>query len=124
MDESDLYYLPEEVRAGLAAARARDRKVTGGRLRVQMGEIWYPIHSFDDTGFEITLDAMAGGPMLRGLVDIYKGPRMIRSVLIIAREPDGETMRYDFKRTTAPRTQAPLDYERTGDAPAGFIAGT
>lgn len=124
MSESDLYFLPENVRAGLAAARARDRRATGGRLRVQMGETWYPIHSFDETGFEIRLDAMAGGPMLRGLVDIYEGPRMVRSVLIIAGEPDGATMRYDFKRATAARTQAPVDYVRATDAPAGYIART
>lgn len=124
MNESEFYHLPKEVRAGLAAAQAKDRKATGGRLRVQMGETWYPIHSFDGTGFEIMLDVMAGGPMLRGLVDIYEGPRMVRSVLIIAGEPDGKTMRYDFKRTTAPRVQAPVDYVRATDAPAGYLTGT
>ena len=51
MSESDLFFLPADVREGLAKARARDRRATGGRLRVQMGDVWFPITSFDDAGF-------------------------------------------------------------------------
>ncbi|WP_139176554.1 hypothetical protein [Jannaschia faecimaris] len=124
MSESDLYHLPKDVRDGLALARERDRKATGGRLRVQMGDTWYPIITFDEAGFEVLLSAFDGAPNLRGLVDIHEGPRMIRTVLIVAGEPSGETMRYDFKRATAPRTQAPVDYERKVDAPAGYLGRT
>lgn len=121
MSEFDLYFLPAEVRDGLALARARDRKATGGRLRVQMGETWFPIVAFDDTGFEVPLKAFDGAPNLRGLVEIHEGPRMIRTVLIIAGEPSGNTMRYDFKRATAPRTHAPADYVCATDAPVGYL---
>lgn len=121
MSESEIYHLPVEVRNGLALARARDRKATGGRLRVQMGDTWYPIVSFDASGFEVPMQVFDGAPPLRGLVEIHEGPRMIRSVLVIAGEPTGDTMRYDFKRATIPRTQAPVDYERASEAPAGFL---
>ncbi|CTQ48329.1 hypothetical protein [Jannaschia donghaensis] len=123
MSESELFHLPAEVREGLALARARDRKSTGGRLRVQMGEAWYPIITFDETGFEVPLTAFADAPHLRGLVEIHDGPRMIRTVLVVAGEPSGDTMRYDFKRTTAPRMQAPVDYERTTEAPVAYLTG-
>ncbi|WP_179378919.1 hypothetical protein [Jannaschia marina] len=124
ISEADLYHLPVEVREGLALARKRDRRATGGRLRVQMGETWFPIVTFDDAGFEVPLEAFAGAPNLRGLVEIHDGPRLIRTVLIIAGEPTGDTMRYDFKRATAARAQAPVDYERASDIPAGYIAPT
>jgi len=123
VSESELFHLPASVREGLAMARRRDRKATGGRLRVQMGETWYPIVSFDASGFEVPLEAFDGGPALRGLVEIHEGPRMIRSVLVVAGEASETTMRYDFKRTTLPRTQAPVDYERAVDVAAGYLPG-
>lgn len=122
MTEFDMYFLPAEVRDGLSLARARDRRATGGRLRVQMGDMWYPITAFDGDGFEVSLRAFDGAPHLRGLVEIHDGPRMIRTVLVVAGEPSGDRMRYDFKRATTPRTQAPVDYERACDAPAGYLS--
>ncbi len=122
MTDTDLYMLPADVRAGLTAARARDRRTTGGRLRVQMGANWYPIAAFDATGFEVPLAAFDDAPALRGLVEIHDGPRMIRSVLAIAVATVGDMMRYDFKRATLPRTRAPLDYESDVPEPAGYLA--
>ena len=119
VSETDPFFLPADVREGLARARARDRRTTGGRLRVQVGDDWYPITAYDDSGFEVPLDV---APKLRGLVEIYDGPRLLRSVLIVAGGPSGDAMRYGFKRATAARTSAALDYERAGDAPAGYIA--
>lgn len=113
------HFLPKEVREGLALAQDRDRKATGGRLRVQVGRDWYPIRSFDADGFEVALDA---APKLRGHVEIHDGARMLRAALIVAGEPSGDAMRYDFKRITAVRDGAALDYVRDVDAPAGFIA--
>ncbi|MFO6464542.1 hypothetical protein ACK8OR_09120 [Jannaschia sp. KMU-145] len=118
MSQPDFYHLPKEVRDGLIAARARHQRATGGRLRVQVGDDWYPIRSCDDTGFEVGLDA---APKLRGLVEIHDGPRVVRSALIVAGDPNGDAMRYEFKRVTAARQNAPLDYERDGEAPAGLI---
>lgn len=121
MAHADLSHLPIEVREGLQAARGRDRRVTGGRLRVQMGETWYPIRAFDETGFDVGLDV---APKLRGRVEIHDGPRVVRTALIVAEQPRDGVMRYGFKRITVARDTAPLDYERIVEAPAGYIAAT
>ncbi|SFJ29908.1 hypothetical protein [Jannaschia pohangensis] len=119
MAQIDEHFLPRDVREGLANARARDRKKTGGRLRVHVGDDWYPITSYDDTGFEVALDI---APKLRGLVEIHEGPNLLRSVLIVAIEPEGDVMRYAFKRATAARTSAPLDYERVSEQPTAYLS--
>lgn len=118
MTDVDHDELPEAVRDGLARARDRDRRATGGRLRVQAGQDWHPILSYDSGGFEVALDV---APRLRGLVEIHDGPRHLHSALIVATEPSGRTMRYVFKRSTAARSTAPLDYARDGDVPAGYL---
>ncbi|MGB3553082.1 MAG: hypothetical protein WBA25_00410 [Jannaschia sp.] len=118
MPEPDLSFLPEEVRLGLARARDREHRATGGRLRVQMGEAWYPIRSYDATGFEVGLDV---APRLRGHVEIHDGARMVRSALIVAGEASGGLLRYGFKRVTEVRQTAPVDYARGGEEPAGYL---
>lgn len=119
MIDTDVNSLPREVREGLTAARARDRRRTGGKLRVQVGGDWYPILSADPDGFEVAEDV---APRLRGLVEIHDGPTCLRTALIVAGDPGKGTVRYEFKRSTAVRDTAPLDYERAGEAPAGYIA--
>ena len=64
---------------------------------------------------------MDAAPHLRGLVEIHDGARHLRSALIVATEATGTTMRYVFKRSTAVRATAPLDYVREGAAPAGYL---
>ncbi|CUH15751.1 hypothetical protein JSE7799_00320 [Jannaschia seosinensis] len=110
--------LPHDIREGLARARAKDRKATGGGLRVQMGEVWYPLRSYSEDGFEVAIEV---APKLRGLVEIHQGPRLLRSVLIVAMEPSGDVMRYAFKRTTAARTSPPVDYEQAADLPFAYL---
>lgn len=121
MTDDDLFLVPSEARESLSRAEARDRKASAGRMRVQVGEAWYPIAALDDAGFEVALDV---APKLRGLVEIHEGPRLLRSALIVAMGPIGDVMRYAFKRTTAPRMTAPLDYERTDALPSGYLAAT
>ncbi|MEM7490275.1 MAG: hypothetical protein AAF390_14230 [Pseudomonadota bacterium] len=116
--DGDFQHLSAEVREGLDRARSIERRKTGGKMRVQVGEAWYPIRAFDETGFEVALDDT---PHLRGLVEIHDGPRMVRSALIVAGMPDGDRMRYEFKRATVIRETAPLDYVRTGEAPVGYL---
>ena len=118
MARSELYFLPKEVREGLERARTRDRRISGGRLRVQVGEAWYPIRSYDPDGFEVAIDV---APKLRGLVEIHDGPRIVRSALVVADEISDGAIRYSFKRVTAARTRAPLDYEAALEAPAGYL---
>jgi hypothetical protein len=120
MDDAELYHLPREIREEMARARLLANRRNRGRLRVQVGEDWYPIASFDATGFEVARDA---APKLRGLVEIHDGARMVRSALIVASAPDGDVIRYDYKRATAVRTTPPVDYVRSVDAPAGYLTG-
>lgn len=118
MTEHDDDILPQAVRDGLLRARDRDRRTTGGRLRVQVGDAWHPILSCDPDGFEVAADI---APKLRGHVEIHEGPRLLRSALIVAMQPEGRTVRCVFKRSTEGRTTPPLDYERRVDAPAGYL---
>ena len=111
--------LPQAVREGLVRVRDRERRATGGRLRVQAGEAWHPILACDATGFEVALDV---APRLRGRVEIHDGPRHLHTALIVATEPSGGTMRYVYKRSTPARATAPLDYARDGEAPAGYLS--
>ncbi|MCL4675544.1 MAG: hypothetical protein KJZ59_05865 [Pararhodobacter sp.] len=114
-----LEFLPEDVRRGLEAARNRAAR-KGTRLCVHVGDNVYPILSLSDAGFSV--DAR-NAPRLRGLVDIYDGPRHISRALIIAASEDGHTMTYEFKRET-PVFQTPIrDYADERAAPTGFLAG-
>ncbi|WP_371156657.1 hypothetical protein [Jannaschia sp. 2305UL9-9] len=118
MAETERQFLSKDVREGLEAARARDRRVSGGKLRVQVGDVWYPIRSCDETGFRVALDV---APKLRGLVEIHEGARLLRTVLIVAAEPTGDMMHYEFKRATAARQTPALDYVRDSTEPAGYL---
>jgi hypothetical protein len=118
MDHPELSHLPPEAERPRATAL---RSGPAARLRVRVGDTDYPIRACDATGFEIALDV---APKLRGLVEIYDGARMVRSALIVAGVPDGEVMRYDFKRATAFRRTAPLDYVDPATRPRDDVAAT
>lgn len=118
MVEHDDDVLPQAIRDGLGRARDRERRASGGRLRVQVGDVWHPVLSCDAEGFDVSAEVAA---KLRGHVEIHEGPRLIRSALVVTTEPVGEVVRCIFKRSTAPRTEPALDYERVGTAPAGYI---
>lgn len=118
MSDTDRIFLSKDVREGLARARANDRRKTGGKLRLQVGDAWYPVRSLDERGVEVALDI---APKLRGYVEIHDGPRVLRTALIIASEPRGDVMRYDFKRIARVHRTAPLDYVRDVSAPDGYL---
>lgn len=118
MSQAPQNFLSKEVLEGLDRARQRDRKKTGGSLRVQIGDDWYPLLSYDRTGFEVAADI---APKLRGLVEIHDGPRHVRTALIMATEVTDGAIRYSFKRTTAPRLFAPVDYVLNSEQPAGYL---
>jgi hypothetical protein len=113
-------FLSDEVRAGLDAARDRARRGTGGKLRVQIGDDWFPIRAFDATGFEVDLGA---APRLRGAVELHDGPRHVHSALIVATERRGDAIRYVFKRLTRVPDGQPLDYARETPEVAGLLGG-
>ena len=110
-------YMPKEVREGLEAARIAGLK-KASRLRVHTGGDVFPVLSFRESGFSV--DA-ADVPMLRGLVDLYDGAIHVAQCLIVASEQDGGEMRYEFKRSTLPSDQAPLDFYRDPTAPVALL---
>ncbi len=110
-------FLPKEVREGLELARKSKLKKKS-RMRVQAGDQTFTILRFWDEGF--ALDA-EDTPHLRGLVDLYNGGNHVSQCLIVASEEDSGEMVYEFKRATPANDQAPLDYERSEDAPIALI---
>ncbi|MFT4150194.1 MAG: hypothetical protein QM656_08360 [Paracoccaceae bacterium] len=112
-----LEFLPKELREGLEAARLRQLR-RKSRLRVQVGEAVFPVLRMWETGFTVEA-GMA--PRLRGLVDIYDGPRHVFQCLIVASSGDGTEITCEFKRHTVVSDRAPLDFWRGENAPAGYL---
>lgn len=110
-------YLPESVRAGLEEARKREMR-RRSRLCVHAGDEVYAILRFWETGF--SLDA-AQVVSLRGMVDIYDGPRHLYNSLIIAAGVEDGELICTMKRSTLTLDRPPLDYVRDDDAPAGYL---
>ena len=110
-------FLPKEVAEGLAAAQKKSLKKSS-RLRVRVGETYYKILHYWDTGFAIDLEE---APKLRGLIDIYDGGRHLYQCLIIASAEEGDQMHYEFKRNTQANDKAPLDFVRPDDAPIALL---
>ena len=105
-------FLPPEVMEGLQAAKIAKRRKASG-LRVRSGKSEVPVLRVWDTGFAVQAEEAAG---LHGLVDLSV-------CLIVATEDAGGERRFEFKRTTRARDQAPLDFARDTPAPAGYLAG-
>ena len=110
-------YLSDEVRAGLEAARAKQQR-RKSRLRVETGEAHFPVLRLWEDGFAVVGE---DAPNLRGLVDLYDGPRHLYQALIVtSAEADGERV-FEFKRNTAAADAAPLDFERTTPQPIALL---
>ena len=109
--------LPADVSAGFDAARKRAMR-RGSRLHIDVGGTAFPILRLWDDG--MALDA-ARAPRLRGLVDIYDGPRHILQCLIVAAAAENGELLCDFKRSTPVSDRAPLDFWTEDHAPVGYI---
>jgi hypothetical protein len=112
-------FLSKEVLEGLELARKLALK-KNARMRVRVDDQVFPVLDFTETGFALDID---NAPKLRGLIDLYEGPRHLYQCLIMASEEDGGLMRYEFKRATSVSETAPLDFVRAKDAPVALIAG-
>jgi hypothetical protein len=112
-----LEFLPKDIADGLAMARSREA-ARKSRLRVQVGEAVFPVLRFWHDGFAME---SALTPKLRGLVDVYDGGRHVFQCLIIASSEEHGQIVYEFKRNTAVRDTAPLDYWRDEHAPVGYL---
>jgi len=110
-------FLPKEVLAGLDAARAKDRR-RKTKLRVETGDRYFPVLRIWESGF--ALDA-EDAPNLRGLVDLYDGPRHLYQALIVTSSEDGGERCFEFKRNTEARDRAPLDFARETSAPFALL---
>lgn len=111
--------LPEDILRGIEAAQRRAVR-RGSRLNVQAGDHVLPILRLWEGGFSV--DA-ARSPRLRGLVDIYDGPRHLSQALIIAAGEEGGEMTYEFKRDTAITASPIRDYVEDRGATAGYLTG-
>lgn len=112
-------YLSDEIREGLEKAR-RSAQRKSSRLSVQIGDDVYPIHKLTDDGFSVDATRV---PHLRGLVDVFDGPRQISRALIIAATEDGDEMRYDFKRESVLPDRPIRDFVAERPAPDGYLTG-
>jgi hypothetical protein len=110
-------FLPQSVRDELAAAQKTARRRRATRV-VHIGDEAFAILEMTDRGFCVDAD---DAPRLRGLVDIYDGPRHLYQALIVASEQVGDVMRYEFKRNTAAALHAPVDFETGRDQPIGLL---
>lgn len=110
-------YMSREVLAGIAKA-SKEKSAKSSRLRVQMGEEVFPILRLTDDSFSLdTKDA----PKLRGYVDILDGTRLKYRALIVASEVEHDVTVFEFKQSTSVATGPALDFERSDDAPVGYI---
>ena len=111
-------HVSKDVMRGLAKARAKGQRKKA-RLAVHVGETAYPVEKIWETGFSVDADKV---PALRGFVDIYEGDAHLFQCLIVASEMSGSEMHCTFKRMTAIRSTAPLDFATRADAPVALIS--
>ncbi|WP_422067211.1 hypothetical protein [Solirhodobacter olei] len=114
---SAMEFLPEEVRAGLEAARKNDAK-RRARLRVRVGEETYPVLRIWDRGFALDAEQV---PHLRGLVDLYDGSRHLMQCLIVASVEDRGELVCDFKWSRVAADDPPVDFDKDENAPVALI---
>ena len=112
-------FLPREVREGLEAARKRAlRKKTN--MRIEVGGQRFHILRYWDEGFALDAEET---PHLRGLADLYAGPKFMGQCLIVASAEEAGQMVFEFKRTATAHDSAPVDFARPDDAPVALLTG-
>ena len=109
--------LPKDLVAALRAAY-RPEGGRKSRLRIHTGDEVLPVLRRWRGGF--ALDA-AQVTHLRGHVELYEGGRHIASALIVASDIEGDELICTVKRETPVADRAPLDFERSDDAPVGYL---
>ncbi|MBC7137849.1 MAG: hypothetical protein H5U17_03705 [Defluviimonas sp.] len=110
-------HLPADIRRALDEARKRGQK-RRSRLRLEAGgEMWRVLRRWEGG---VALDAAEVG-YLRGLVDLYDGPRHLMQCLIVASAVEEGELICLMKSETPVRDRAPLDFARDDPAPAGYL---
>lgn len=111
-------FLPKDVREGLKAAHKAKLKRRRHRLTIHAGDEVFPILQIFDQGFSVETET---APNLRGLVDIFDGPKHLTQALIVASAEEGGVMNYEFKRNTQVSDRAALDFERMEPEVSGYL---
>ena len=112
-----LEFLPKPLLDGLHAAKRRQAR-RGSRLHIRAGEAIFPVLRQWQGGF--SLDAEKA-PKLRGLVDLYDGPRhLLQGLIVVSCEEDGE-IRCEYKCFTRASEAQPVDFWQGENAPRGFL---
>lgn len=110
-------FFSKELREGFELARKR-QNARKSRLRIQIGEVVYPILRLWEDGLALDADQL---PHLRGLVDVYDGARHLSQCLIVASTVENGQLICDFKRATPVTDRPPLDFWRDENAPVAFL---
>ena len=110
-------YLPKELRLEMDEARKRTLK-RRSRLNVQVDGNTYRILRITEDGFTLDANDVAH---LRGLVDIYDGPRHLSQSLIVASGVEAGELVCQVKWSTPAADRPALDYVRADDAPTGYL---
>ncbi len=106
-------HLPKEVRDGLRSVRRSTSSKR--RMTVKVGGQSFTILRHWNGGF--ALDE-ADAPKMRGLVDVYDGPKFVSRCLVVASDDDAPGERnFEYKRETRATDGPALDYERDLSVP-------
>lgn len=100
-------FVSQDIQARMDEAHGQ-KAVFASTLSMSAGGQRWPILRMWDTGFAL---AQADLPSLRGFVDIHDGEAHVFQALIVASEIVGPEVHCTFKRMTAIRSAAPLDFE-------------
>lgn len=112
-----LEFLPKPLLDGLHAAKRRQAR-RGSRLHIRAGDAVFPVLRQWKGGFSLDADK---APHLRGLVDLYDGPRhLLQGLIVVSREEDGE-IRCEYKSFTRASEAQPVDFWQGENAPRGFL---
>lgn len=110
-------FYSKEVMEGLEKARKKAERKRN-RLCVHVGDEVFSVLKVWEDGFSVYSDKV---PKLRGLVDLYDGPKHLSQCLIIRADTAGDVVTYEFKRRTEAVDSAALDYEVGLDAPIALL---
>jgi hypothetical protein len=86
---------------------------------VHVGDDVFRVTKTFDNGFCIPADLDTD---LRGLVDVYDGPKHLFQCLIVCAELSDDEVHYEYKRSTEVVDQPPVDFVRAEDAPIALLA--
>ena len=110
-------FISADVRKGLERARRRATK-SGNRLCVHTNGNVFRVTEAWTGGFSMPAETVEN---LRGLIDIYDGPKYLFQCLIVAAEVNGDQNFFEYKRMTKILEQPPVDFVRSEDAPTALL---